>query len=48
MSKVIFVAQLEQPITLADFMSALNKTKPSVNPEDIKKFAEWSKAHGSV
>jgi katanin p60 ATPase-containing subunit A1 len=40
--------QLELPITLADFLSALAKTKPSVNPEDIKKFDEWSKAHGSV
>ncbi len=40
--------QLEEPIALADFMSALGKTKPSVNPEDIKKFCDWSAAHGSV
>jgi katanin p60 ATPase-containing subunit A1 len=32
--------QLELPITLSDFLSALAKTKPSVNPEDIKKFEE--------
>lgn len=29
--------QLEQPITLADFLQALAKTKSSVNPADIKK-----------
>ena len=43
-----FFLQLEEPISLADFVSALGKTKPSVNPEDIKKFCDWSAAHGSV
>jgi katanin p60 ATPase-containing subunit A1 len=40
--------ELEQPITLEDFTKSLNKTKPSVNPEDIKKFNKWSLEHGSV
>ena len=40
--------QLEQPITESDFISALGKTKPSVNPEDIKKFQKWAQDHGSV
>lgn len=40
--------QLELPITLQDFLNALGKTKPSVNPEDLKKFAKWSSEHGSV
>ena len=40
--------QLEMPITLSDFMGALSKTKPSVNPEDLKKFEKWSLERGSV
>ncbi len=42
-SKYKMQEQLELPITLADFLSALAKTKPSVNPEDIKKFDEVEK-----
>lgn len=33
---------------MSDFMSALQKTKPSVNPDDIKKFAKWADERGSV
>jgi katanin p60 ATPase-containing subunit A1 len=40
--------QLELPISMADFMAGLQKTKPSVNPEDIKKFDKWAQDHGSV
>lgn len=40
--------QLEAPITLADFTQSLAKTKPSVNPEDLKKFEKWALEHGSV
>lgn len=38
---------LEPPLTLKDFIKALNAARPTVSQEDIKKSAEWTAEFGS-
>jgi len=32
----------ERPITLADFLTVLQETRPSVNPKDLSKFEAFA------
>lgn len=38
----------EEPVTMEDFMQAIQKINPSVAPQDIKRHEEWLKVYGSV
>jgi len=39
---------LETPITLAEFLTAISRVRPSVGKQDLKKFEEWMREFGSI
>ncbi len=45
--KMLSKHDLEKPVTMADFEAALERTCPTVKPEDVAKHEEWIKQHGS-
>ena len=38
---------LEKPVTMEDFMEALERSCRTVGPEDAARHAEWIKQYGS-
>ena len=37
-----------RPLALSDFAAALASAKPSVGPDQLHKFDEWTRSFGSV
>jgi len=37
-----------QPITREELLTAIKKTKPAITPQDIQKYYEWAKLHGTA
>ena len=40
--------ELNSPVTMNDFLTALGKIQPSVSPLDIQKYESWMENFGSV
>lgn len=40
--------ELVRPVVLQDFVNAMKKIKPSVSPDSLLRFEEWTKNYGST